>query len=898
MLDFSKFMHRILELDPERRVARVQPGVICDQLRAAAAEHGLTFAPDPATHDRCTLGGMVGNNSCGTHSVMGGKTVDNVVELEVLTYDGLRLRVGPTDDAELERIVTEGGRRAEIYRALRELGDRYAALVRERYPRIPRRVSGYNLDELLPEKGFDVGRALVGSEGTCVLVLEATVRLLPNPPVRSLLVLGFPDAASAADRVPEVLPAGPVGLECFDAGILANLAKKGMRPAGARELPEGAAWLLAEFGGESKEEADEPARQVMARLERAAGVAKPSMRLLDDPPVEQEIWQVRQQAIGSTRIPGEHPGLAGWEDAAVAPERLGDYLREFCALVDRHGYHTTLFGHFGQGCVHCRLDLDIKTADGIANFRSFLEDAADLVVGYGGSLSGEHGDGQLRAALLEKMYGPELVRAFEEFKAAWDPGNRMNPGKVVHPYRPDQNLRLGTGYAPLQLATHFSYPEDRGSFADAVNRCFSIGKCRHLEGGTMCPSYMVTREEMHSTRGRARLLFEMLRQPRQRPGGRGAWRDPHVKEALDLCLACKGCKGDCPVQVDMATYKAEFLSHWYASRPRPASAYAMGLIPWWARLAARMPAAANLVTHAPLLRDAVKALAGVAPARELPRFAPETFLQWWARRAGGPGGDRPAVLLWPDTFNNHFLPQTAAAAVEVLEAAGYRVTVPERQLCCGRPLYDYGMLRLAWRVLRRVLDELRPQIRAGVPLVGLEPSCVAVFRDELLNLFPADEDAQRLARQSFTLGEFLERRAPGFQPPRLERRALVQAHCHHKAVLDFAADEAVMSRLGLDFEVPDSGCCGMAGSFGYERGERYGVSVACGERVLFPKVREAAPATLIVADGFSCREQIAQGTGRHALHLAEVIRMALRTTGDRGGGIGDGQLATRQQDRR
>jgi FAD/FMN-containing dehydrogenase/Fe-S oxidoreductase len=888
MIDFSKYMNRILELDPQRRVARVQPGVICDQLREAASPHGLTFAPDPATHDHCTLGGMIGNNSCGTHSVMGGKTVDNVVELEVLTYDGLRLRVGPTGDEELGRIVAGGGRRAEIYRALVGLRERYAELVRERYPDIPRRVSGYNLDDLLPEKGFNLARALVGSEATCVLVLEATVRLLPSPPARSLLVVGFPDAASAADHVPEVLAAGPVGLEFFDAGVVANLARKGQHPAGVQDLPEGSAWLLAEFGGDTEEQAGQPAKQVIERLEKTP--EPPAMQLFDDPELQGKIWEVRRQAIGSTRIPGEHPGLAGWEDAAVAPERLGGYLREFRPLLDRHGYHTVLFGHFGQGCVHCRLDLDIKTADGIANFRSFLEEAADLVVAHGGSLSGEHGDGQLRGALLRKMYGPELVRAFEEFKAVWDPDNRMNPGKVVHPYRPDQNLRLGTSYAPLQLATHFSFPEDRAGFADAANRCFGVGNCRHLEGGTMCPSFMVTREEMHSTRGRARLLFEMLRQPpATRP--RNAWRDPHVKEALDLCLACKGCKGECPVQVDMATYKAEFLSHWYAGRLRPPSAYALGLIPWWARLAARAPAAANLATHAPLLRTAAKAIAGIAPERELPRFAAESFRRWWERRGGMPDLDRPSVLLWPDTFNNYFLPRTAIAATEVLEAAGYRVTIPQPVLCCGRPLYDYGMLRPAKRLLRQVLHALRPQIRAGIPLVGLEPSCIAVFRDELLNLFPADEDARRLAAQSFTLGEFLEHRAPHFEPPRLARKALVQAHCHHKAVLDFDADQGVMTRLGLDYEVPDSGCCGMAGSFGYERGEHYQVSVACGERVLLPRVRETSDDTLIVADGFSCREQIRQGTGRHALHLAEVAQLALHNGDD---GRADGRDADRR----
>jgi Fe-S oxidoreductase len=469
------------------------------------------------------------------------------------------------------------------------------------------------------------------------------------------------------------------------------------------------------------------------------------------------------------------------------------------------------------------------------------------------------------------MFGAELVEAFREFKAIWDPEGKMNPGKVVDAYRIDENLRLGTSYHPPQLKTQFSFVEDNGSLAKATLRCIGVGKCRKLAGGTMCPSFMATREEQHSTRGRARLLFEMLQ---GNPLSEG-WRSEKVKEALDLCLACKGCKGECPVQVDMATYKAEFLSHYYKRRVRPIAAYLLGLIHWWSRIAALMPGVVNFFTQTPLLRNFAKLLAGIAPARQIPAFAPQTFKQWFRQREPHNVG-RPRVILWPDTFNNHFHPQTAMAAVEVLEAAGYHVEVPEQALCCGRALYDHGMLVTARRLLRAILDTLRPQIEDGVPVVGLEPSCVAVFRDELLNLFPNDEDAKRLSQQTFLLSEFLVRQAEHYQLPQLQRKALVHGHCHHTALMKLRDEEAVLAKLGLDYTVLDSGCCGMAGAFGFEKAH-YDVSLKVGERVLLPAIRSADRETLIIADGFSCREQIAQETDRHALHLAEVIQMAMHT---------------------
>jgi FAD/FMN-containing dehydrogenase/Fe-S oxidoreductase len=855
VIDSSRHLTGVLGIDPERRTARVRPGTVLDDLRSAALRHGLTFGPDPATHAWCTVGGMIGNNSCGVHSLTTGRTSDNVEELEILTYDGLRLRVGATAEREIDRIVRAGGRRGEIYRRLRELRDRYAGLIRERFPKLSRRVSGYNLDDLLPERGFHVARALAGTEGTCVSFLEATVRLAPAPRVRVLLVLGFADVVRAAEAVPEVLAAGPIGLEGMDRFLVDNeLTRRSYRET-LSSLPPGDAWLMVEFGGETLEEA----------VAQARPLASSSNALLMEAPGEQaRIWQVREAAVATTsRDPRLGDGWPGWEDSAVAPERFAAYLRDLLALLDHHRYRAAFYGHFGEGCLHARIDFDFSSPAAIRTYRTFMEEAADLVVSHGGSLSGEHGDGQQRGELLPRMFGEELVQAFREFKAIWDPGNRMNPGKKVDPYPLDADLRPA-----LRLAdppSTFRYSGDSGSFARAVTRCVGVGKCRRDSGsGVMCPSYLATRDEKHSTRGRARLLFEMLE------GGvvRDGWRSAEVREALDLCLACKGCRAECPAGVDMATYKAEFLHHHFAGRPRPRSAYAMGLIPWWARLASRAPGLANGMTQGPL-SGIVKRLGGIHPDRALPAFAAKTFRDGFVADPSG----KPTVLLWPDTFTNFFQPEIARAAVEVLEAAGHRVAIPAGILCCGRPLYDFGMLDLARRQLRRILAALKAEIAAGLPIVGLEPSCVAVFRDELVNLFPEDEAARRLSAQTFTFAEFLVRE--GFAPPRASGTAIVHGHCHHHSVMGMAADRTLLEAMGLDAQVLDAGCCGMAGAFGFEA-EHYEVSRACAERALLPAVRAAGADTLILADGFSCREQIAQLSGRRPRHLAEVVAAACR----------------------
>jgi FAD/FMN-containing dehydrogenase/Fe-S oxidoreductase len=924
VLDFSKYMSKIIEIDPDRRIARVQPGVVLDHLRNAAEKFHLTFAPDPATHDRCTIGGMIGNNSCGVHSVMAGKTDDNIEALDIVTYDGTCLKVGenliePCGDNDAHvgtaapgrpggaEVLRRGDLRAnEIYASLKQIADQYADLIRTKFPNIPRRVSGYNLNWLLPENNFHIARALVGSEGTCATVLEATCRLVESPPARVLAVVAYPDIFQCADRIPEIMAYKPIGLEGFDDLLVYYTRKKGINPEGLALLPEGGGWLMVEFGGETLSEAESQALGLMAALNRSPnppGHAN-NFRLYSGQQAKR-IWEVRESALGATsHVPGEPYNWEGWEDAAVPPEKLGAYLRDMRKLMADFHYKGSLYGHFGHACVHTRINFDLQSKEGIAKFRQFVEAAADLVVGYGGSLSGEHGDGQARAELLPKMFGPELMEAFRQFKTIWDPDWKMNPGKLIGPpgktpNKLDENLRLGANYSPWEPRTHFQFPADHGSLASATLRCVGVGKCRRDEGGVMCPSYRVTKEEEHSTRGRAHLLWEMT-QNREDAVIKDGWRSEEVKGSLDLCLSCKGCKSDCPVGVDVATYKSEFLSHYYEGRIRPLNHYAFAHIDLWARAASTIPGVVNLTTQLPFLRNLAKLAAGIPHQRRIPAFAPETFRSWFRRTRRSPNqlsGDldfgwrsaysaaeelpkntwalAPEVLLWPDTFNNYFHPSTARAAVEVLETAGYRVLIPRPHLCCGRPLYDFGLLDRAQSLLLQILDELQPEIEAGIPIIGLEPSCVAVFRDELLNLFPHDERAKKLSRQTFLLSEFLEKELPPNSTlPQLPRKALLHGHCHHKSIMKMSAEESLLRRLGIDFTTPAPGCCGMAGSFGFEC-DKYEISAAIGELELLPAVRNAPKDWLIIADGFSCREQIAQMTDRHALHLAEVVQMAL-----------------------
>ncbi|MER6329378.1 FAD-binding and (Fe-S)-binding domain-containing protein [Streptomyces sp. NPDC001034] len=878
VIDWTKYCTGLISVDAERRTCVVEPGIVLDELNHRLARHRLQFGPKPSTHSHCALGGMIGNNSCGASAQAYGKTVDNVRRLEVLTYDGQRAWVGPTPPAERARIIAGGGRLAGIYAGLDRIATAYLADIRRGYPKIPRRVSGYNLDSLLPENGFDVAKALVGSEGTLVTVLRAELDLVPVPPYQSLLVLGYDDICAAADDVPRLLEhCSPTQLEALDGRMAQLMREEGAYLDSLDTLPEGDSWLMLQYSGDSQEDVDEQAHALLravGRDEKGASIA-----FSDDPEREQRMLKAREAGLGVTaRPPDDRETWEGWEDSAVPPERLGDYLRDLKGLFQEFDYdHPSVYGHFGQGCVHTRIPFGLRTAEGVARFRRFLERAADLVTSYGGSLSGEHGDGQARGELLTRMFGERLVTAFGEVKALFDPDDRMNPGKVVRPQPVDGQLRLGADWRPDTPDTHFGFPDDEHSFTRAVLRCVGIGNCRSHSGGVMCPSYRATREEEHSTRGRARLLFEMLNGHAD-SAIRDGWRSTAVRDALDLCLACKGCKSDCPTGVDMATLKAEFLAHHYEGRPRPAAHYALGWLPLWARLSRVAPPLVNSVLHAPGLARAGKLLAGVDGARAAPVFAEESFVQWWRARDGEPPdpADPRTVLLWPDTFTTYFHPAIGRSAVRVLEDAGFRVAVPTEPVCCGLTWISTGQLATAKRVLRRTLDTLAPYLEAGTPVIGLEPSCTAVFRADAPELLPADQDVQRLAGQVRTFAEQLVHHAPDdWRPPRLARQAVVQTHCHQHAVMKDDADRALMERAHLDADVLDEGCCGLAGNFGFERGH-HEVSMAVAEQGVLPAVRGAAPDSLLLADGFSCRTQIEEGgTGRRALHLAEALAFAL-----------------------
>ncbi|MFI8997094.1 FAD-binding and (Fe-S)-binding domain-containing protein [Streptomyces sp. NPDC053542] len=856
VLDFTRHMRRIVSLDPEARTAVVQPGVICDELRTAAAAHGLTFGPDPSTHSRCTIGGMIGNNSCGSHSVAWGTTADNVSALDVLTYGGERVRAGQGWDG-VPGALADG---------VRALVDGDLALLRTGFPELPRRISGYALDALLPEHGVDLARALTGSEGTLGVLTEATVKLVEAPAARVLAVLGYPDESAAAEAAHTLLPYRPLTVE----GMASDLVPD---PGG---LPKGGAWLFVEMGGGSPEEARARAEE-LCRAAAADGVT--DHLLVSDPAGQRALWRVREDASGTaTRMPDGSEAWPGWEDCAVPPARLGGYLRDFRALLGQHGLRGTPYGHFGDGCIHVRIDFDLLSEPGIRRFRDFSHDLADLVVAHGGSLSGEHGDGQARAELLPKMYGTELVGLFGRFKDVWDPAGGLNPGMLVRPDRMDENLRFAV-LPKKPVDVEFGYPHDKGDFSAAVRRCVGVAKCRNTSvsgAGVMCPSFRATGEEQHSTRGRARLLHEMLAGDIVTDG----WRSTEVRDALDLCLSCKGCRSDCPVGVDMATYKAEFLHHHYEGRLRPAAHYAMGRLPLWLRAAAisRLAPVINAAARVGPLAALAKRAGGIAPERTIPEIAPEPFTRWLDRHSRARLGDGTHIFssdrvafLWPDTFTNHLAPSVGRAAVKVLEATGREVLIPgrgdQKPVCCGLTYVSTGQLDQARKVMRRTLDHVETSL--GSPVVVLEPSCAATLRTDLPELLPDDPRAAELAGSVRTFAQYLEEYAPDWRPPRVDRPVAGQTHCHQHAVLGDAAERRLRERAGLTGEL-SGGCCGLAGNFGFERGH-YDVSVACAEEQLLPAVREAAPDAEIVADGFSCRTQLAQLGARPGRHLAEVL---------------------------
>jgi len=893
VFDYSRYMRGLTSIDPEKKLAVVQPGIVLDRVREAAEVYHLTYAPDPATHSRCTLGGMIGNNSCGVHGLLGGKVVDNVESMDVVLYDGTRMTVGWTSEAEMEALIRGGGRVGEIYARLNKLRVEYAGLIRARFPRIPRRVSGYNLDELLPtDRGFNLARALVGSEGTCVTVLSATLNLTSSPPHRVLTALAFDDPYLAADVVPRVLEFGPIGLEGFDGLLVDFMLRKNLAVNDVKLLPPGGGFLLVEMGAWDAADARSKAEALAAAA--AKWPEAPRARIYNHEDAE-SVWKVRESALGATvAVPGEPDRWEGWDDAGIPPAQLGVYLRRLTALMNEYGYRSPLYGHYGQGCVHLRINFDFRTEEGVRDFREFIDRAADLVVSLGGSLSGEHGDGQARAVLLPKMFGPELMRAFKEFKAIWDPENRMNPGKLVDAvrvYDPVENLRHGPqpealGHAHAhpheKLETHFVFAADHGSLEDAAARCVGVGACLKKDGGVMCPSYRATGQEQHSTRGRARLLWEMLAGALTKEG----FQSEAVHEALDLCLSCKACKTECPVQVDMAQYKSEFLAQKYKGKLHPLHHYVFGFADKMARLGSLTPALTNFVLGGSMTSPLIKLIVGVAKERQMPQLAAKS---WKSARKTDETTNVPreqkrpqgeVVVLWADTWNNYYHPHTLAAAESVLMQAGFRVQTTKGHICCGRALYDFGLLDTARSYMANVLDRVAPQIEAGLPFIFLEPSCASVFKDEALELFPDDARAQKLSKLVWLLADWLAAKAPEWVTGRLEgAQVLVHGHCHHKAVFGGPKNEiALLRKAGAQVEMIETTCCGMAGPFGFEA-DKVEVSKAIANLGLMPAVKGAGPMTLIVADGFSCREQIAQLSERRGVHFAEIMERSCGCSG-------------------
>lgn len=876
VVDCSRYLTRVSAIDVDKKTALVDPGVICDSLKQQAELHGLTFGPDPGTHSRCTLGGMIGNNSCGPHSMLAGKTVENVLQLEVLTSDGARFWVGPTTSEELTLITAGTDRRAFIYRELVAIRDQYQQLIRQRYPNIKRRVSGYNLDQLLPENGFNVARALVGSEGTCVTILQARLKLIENPIHTRLIVLGFEDIFTAGDSVPEILPFCPIAMEGLDWGIIGGLIDRNLKTVEIALLPAGQAWLMVELTANSAEALE----QLCNKFETAMHSSERVQSVL---PVistanTAAIWSIREQGASATAMslnPGDPDPVVGWEDTAVDPLQLGDYLREFSALIHRYGYTSSLYGHFGDGCIHARITFDTRSTKGISQWRKFSVEIAELVVQFGGSLSGEHGDGQAKGEFLPIMFGPELMHAFRRFKQAWDPDRRMNPGKLIDAYKMDENLRYGADYKLPNIATVLHFKEDMGGFARATERCIGMGKCR-AQSGAMCPSYQVTQEERYSTRGRAHLLHEMVRGEVIKDG----WNNKDIADSFEHCLSCKACKTECPTQVDIATYKAEFMAAHYANKRRPVSHYPLAYIGNLLPKLSRFSGLVNMLQSG-IIGKLAQHVLGLSSEKGLPKLAPQSFTNWAKKHAFRQdpqfywfgAQDQPMVVLWADSVNNHYRPQLLQSAVNVLLKSGHQVAVAKQHFCCGRPLYEYGFLAQALKQLESILDGFHAQLPAGCSVIVLEPSCLSVFKDELLNAFAEDPRALDLSERAKTLTRFLS--DASVTPTNQLNNGIMHLHCHDKSLGISSHEREWMLRCFKDLQEPESGCCGMAGTYGIKKQTR-SIGQRLFERRLKPAIDNATNGTVVVANGFSCYEQIVDGqSDRAVLHPVEIIEICL-----------------------
>ncbi len=873
VIDVARHLNRVLEFDSGSRTALVEPGVLLSRLQEWAAPSGLRFGPDPSSQDRATIGGMIGNNACGPHAVAYGRTADNVTDLTAVDGTGRVLRTA----AGLQQVP-----------GLTELVTANLDVIRTEFGTFGRQISGYCLEHLLPERGRSLTGALVGSEGTLAVTLDATVSLVPIRPARTLIVLGYPDMPSAADDVPGLLTHHPLAVEGLDARLVDAVRSAGR--SAVPPLPAGAGWLMVEVGGETLAEAADIAQAVVRDSSAVDSLVFPAG------PAATALWRIRADGAGlAGRSPAGRPAWPGWEDAAVPPDRLGAYLRDFDDLLADYQLTSIPYGHFGDGCVHARIDVPLEHDGSV--LRQFVMDAARLVISHGGSCSGEHGDGRARGEVLALQYSQRAIAAFGALKNLLDPRNLLNPGVIVDPRPLDADLRRPQA-APVPAAGGFGFASDDGDFTAAVHRCVGIGRCRadtRASGGFMCPSYLATGQERDVTRGRARVLQELTIGARPPD-----WGSPQVSESLDLCLSCKACASDCPTGVDMARYKSEVLFRRYRRRPRPMSHYSLGWLPRWLgvlnklppRVAAVVASAVNRSFSIPVLRRVVLRAGGLGD-RWIPALAPVHVTRRpvpgshdvpppadQAVEGAASAGSAPAVVLWVDSFTDAFDPDIARSAAAVLTAAGYRVVVPDRRACCGLSWISTGQLDGAKRRLRRLLDVLEPYAAQGMPIVGLEPSCTAVLRGDLTDLIADDPRADAVAGAVLTLAELLQQAAvgAGWQPPDLSgQHFVVQPHCHQHSVMGFQADEELLTSCGGTV-IAVAGCCGMAGNWGMERGH-HDLSVAIAGSALLPAVRSREPGTAVLADGFSCRTQITDLTGVRALHLAQLLAAGLSAGG-------------------
>ena len=875
VIDCSRFMHRILEIDPVNRFAVIEPGVVCDALKLEAQKHGLTFGPDPATHSRCTLGGMIGNNSCGPHSMLAGKTVENVLELEVMTTEGDIFWVGSTTDDQYKHIVQKGGKQAEIYTQLKSLSDQYAEDIRQHFPSIKRRVSGFNLDQLLPENNFNVARALVGTEGTCVSILRAKVKLIENPKYVQLVVLGFDDIFKAGDLVPQVMPFEPIAMEGLDWGIIGGLNARNLRQKEIALLPDGRGWLLIELSGASESALATKTTEFINAMECNQLVK--STKAVSDAEEVTALWSIREQGASATSLslnPDDPDPVVGWEDTAVDPMQLGDYLRALYALVDRYGYSTSMYGHFGDGCIHARMTFDTRSEAGVAKWRQFSEEIAELVVSFGGSLSGEHGDGQAKAEFLPIMFGEKLVGAFKEYKQIWDPAGAMNPGKVVNPFAMHENLRYGPGYSTPNVQSTLQFVDDVGGIGRASERCIGMGKCRAVSG-SMCPSYQATNEERFSTRGRAHLLHELMRGEIFDDG----WKDDNIAQSLEHCLSCKACKSACPTKVDIAAFKSEFMSRHYKNKRRPLHHYVFGFAGSWLPTLARFPALTNLVRKSPFKQLTSQVLKLDTDAN-LPRVAAQSFDAWSQINADYSDdhfnwhGDAhlPAVVVWADTVNSYYHPHVLKSTVKVLQKCHYKVGIAKQHFCCGRPLFEYGFLEKAKSQAIGMTHNLYPHLPDSTKVIVQEPACLSVFKDELLKLLPNDENAHDLSARTMSLTSFLDIAQP--QVTSVLPHAIMHLHCHDKGLNTDMSERQWMQQCVSNLVEPEETCCGMAGTFGQSKKTRHIAKILLNRRI-GPAIDKHEGAVAVISNGFSCRGHIAAEKNTQVLHPAEVLERCL-----------------------